>query len=100
MERLRFGIHILFHHNTWVTKLIDEFWYDVQTVQKLNQFVDTFNCGTILKYYAEVFQNKSYLEQFLVFGDCQNKNGIKICKYKNKWVGDEIITDYFSLGRM
>ena len=53
MERLRFGIHFLFHPNTWVTNMIDEYWYDVHTVQKLNQFVDTFNCGTILKHYAD-----------------------------------------------
>jgi len=45
---------------------------DRRTVQKLNQFVNTFNCGTILKHYAEVLQNKklfgkSNMEQFLFF---------------------------------
>ena len=48
-------------------QLINKFGFDVHTVQKLNQFVDTFNCGTILKHYAEVLQNKK------LFG--KSKNG-------------------------
>ena len=35
---------------------------------------------------------------FFTFVDYQNRSGIKY-RYKNNWVGDEIVTDYYTLGR-
>ena len=66
-------------HSTW-----ELFWDMMQKYSKTKSFSENPKNGTVFS--------------FLLLVIVKNRNGMKIYKYKDNWVGDEILTDYYTLG--